>query len=364
MDQLCQRLMASMQFQPQHGENRPEATSPSNSSMRSGFASMRPSELNESCETPLSPPTSVGSPGQTIYQRALPPLPERTVTIRRPGDMVGQLGKYSAPQTSSPQVSPQDWPARMASLQGNDPSIDETAWSGPSSIAGEEQMSHQDPDDSELERRSLFSIQDSALGSFRVSKPLEPADTTSTTTLHEPRRSSINDQVVSEQTSQPSQPATASMDESASIVSEVSRRSGGDNAVDFVLRTSEAEKSSSSSLTTVPRPSCTSRINGPGDLLRALEAPEVVPRDFEGLTVVSSHGTYPEEKILAFRTQSDYADTLYSLSLSSPGMENIWMPLTRPAMHNRYHGFCKGAWQIRKEVSERAYKGDLYYKSW
>lgn len=54
------------------------------------------------------------------------------------------------------------------------------------------------------------------------------------------------------------------------------------------------------------------------------------------------------EKFSASLTQADYQERLSSLS---KGQESVWLPLPRPALHNRYHGFCKGAWQIRKAVS-------------
>jgi hypothetical protein len=53
------------------------------------------------------------------------------------------------------------------------------------------------------------------------------------------------------------------------------------------------------------------------------------------------------EKFSASLTQADYQERLSTLP---KGLDNIWLPLARPALHNRYHGFCKGAWQIRKTV--------------
>lgn len=53
------------------------------------------------------------------------------------------------------------------------------------------------------------------------------------------------------------------------------------------------------------------------------------------------------EKFSASLTQADYQERLASLP---KGLDNVWLPLTRPALHNRYHGFCKGAWQIRRAV--------------
>ncbi|KAM0716661.1 hypothetical protein Q7P37_008106 [Cladosporium fusiforme] len=55
------------------------------------------------------------------------------------------------------------------------------------------------------------------------------------------------------------------------------------------------------------------------------------------------------EKFSASLTQADYQERLSSLP---KGQNNVWLPLSRPALHNRYHGFCKGAWQIRKAAGE------------
>ncbi|GAB7334713.1 hypothetical protein MBLNU13_g06652t1 [Cladosporium sp. NU13] len=55
------------------------------------------------------------------------------------------------------------------------------------------------------------------------------------------------------------------------------------------------------------------------------------------------------EKFSASLTQADYQERLSTLPRR---LENIWLPLARPALHNRYHGFCKGAWQIRGAVDE------------
>ena len=95
-----------------------------------------------------------------------------------------------------------------------------------------------------------------------------------------------------------------------------------------------------------PPLSSLSRINT-AELSRASEAPEVVPGD--GVYSLSPKVDEFSEKLPSPHLQPDYNARLLSLP---GGMENIWAPLTRPAMHNRYHGFCKGAWQIRKTVRD------------
>nr|OQO26590.1 hypothetical protein B0A51_06781 [Rachicladosporium sp. CCFEE 5018] len=34
----------------------------------------------------------------------------------------------------------------------------------------------------------------------------------------------------------------------------------------------------------------------------------------------------------------------------SPEHDEVWSPLSEPTAHNRYHGFCKGAWQTRRSL--------------
>jgi len=407
MDQLCQRIMASMQFQPQHGENRSDARMPSNSSMRSSLASIQLSDINGSYDYPPTPPTSVGSPRQPSYQHT---FPQRASTIRSPSDSLSQRVRYNAPQ-----ASPLGWISSQANRSSGDLTVgyapssiggeeqqsyqryapssiagaeqqnyqryasssiagteqqnyqryapssiageeqqnyqryapssiageEQQNYQGyaPSSIAGEEQQNIQSPDDLELERRSQFSIQLSTLGSDRGSVNLHPASTTSTATSRYPHDPSTRGQAPSEQPPQLSQQWTAPTDRAVILASETHRQNNGGSSGDV------AEASSTRSQTTRPPP--LPRLETVETLQRYFEAPEVVPTDFEGKYPVTPGPDQSSEKYPAFRTQAEYTERLLSLP---PGMENIWMPLQRPAMHNRYYGFCKGAWQIRKMV--------------
>ncbi|KAF2683240.1 hypothetical protein K458DRAFT_43963 [Lentithecium fluviatile CBS 122367] len=119
------------------------------------------------------------------------------------------------------------------------------------------------------------------------------------------------------------------------------RKNNGGNFAD------EAEALFTVSQTTKQRSEYLPRLDTARNLQRPFEAPEVVPADFEGMHSKSPHAGPSSEKYPAFLTESDYADRLLSLPA---GIDNAWMPLKRPAMHNRYHGFCKGAWEIRKAI--------------
>jgi len=320
MDQLCQRIMASMQY----GLHKSEARNPSDSSMRSSFASMPLS----SYDLPPSPPASVGSPRQPDNQRA---FSQRTLTIRPPIDKVDHRGHYNASQ-----ASPLGW----ISSQANHSSSDLIAGNTPSSTTGKEQ-SDQSPDDLELKQRSQVSIQRSALGSYRGSEHLQPASTALTITPRYPQHPSNRSQATSEHPPQHLQQGTASTDSATILASGTHRKNNGGSLGDT------AEALSTWSRTTKPSPQRPSRIETEDHLQPAFDAPEVVSADVEGIHAMPEESS---EKCPAFLTQSDYAERLLSLPA---GMDSIWMPLKRPAMHNRYHGFCKGAWQIRKAVRSR-----------
>jgi hypothetical protein len=98
-----------------------------------------------------------------------------------------------------------------------------------------------------------------------------------------------------------------------------------------------------------PNPLCSSSIQFAEELRHDYEAMEAVT-DYNGMYTISPKRDKFPEKYPAgsLFTQADYAERLRTLPI---GMENIWLPLKRPAMHNRYHGFCRGAWQMRRTVS-------------
>jgi hypothetical protein len=167
---------------------------------------------------------------------------------------------------------------------------------------------------------------------------LQPASATPTLTSRYAQDPSTRVQAASNTPPQFTQQETALTDRAAVLASGAHRQNNGNSFGD------EAEALSPA---TTPRPQYLSRITTSEKSQRPFEAPEVVSMDFEGMHPVSPLPDQYPEKYPAFRTQADYAELLLSLPA---GMDNIWMPLKRPAMHNRYHGFCKGAWEIRKAV--------------
>ena len=117
--------------------------------------------------------------------------------------------------------------------------------------------------------------------------------------------------------------------------------------VDFRVNSSDADRPKEQYIDATPFP----RIDSPGKASEAcpIQSPASIT---SGWDVQFSEKLRPmpdlaNEKFSASLTQADYQERLSTLPR---GSENIWLPLARPALHNRYHGFCKGAWQIRKAV--------------
>ena len=120
--------------------------------------------------------------------------------------------------------------------------------------------------------------------------------------------------------------------------------------------TQQSQSSRTASATHSPNASATSAtIEAADDTLRAMHAPEVVTDENRSM-LSQQHARSPPRgqrpshfAVIhpAFRSYN-YVD-----GPTSPEADNVWSPLPRPAKHNNYHGFCKGAWQIRKSVSIR-----------
>ncbi|EXJ72736.1 uncharacterized protein A1O5_03883 [Cladophialophora psammophila CBS 110553] len=345
MDQLCQRIMASMQVEPKSRRESVEATTPSASSLLFSYANMQPSEGQERFDTSFpSLPSAMESPPPSVLQRT---LPDRTFTVRQHN---GTALRTSQKSGSLP--LPESRALKVTNLQGQQADNDSLVSRPISSLDQEQQP--ESSDDLEVEDTSKVSIRDSGLGSDRSSEHLHIMKTASVAKSIELQRAPIGGIAVHQhplRSIPPPEPKPPTV-ELKLRTSDIEQHDYGTGTPDLALHTSDA--SPTPSLTATPLSARISRIEKPEDVLRALEAPEVVTKDFGvmfSMRPIASAPTTPAsgaDKYLAFRTQSDYAEALFSLS---PGMDNIWAPLSRPAMHNRYHGFCKGAWQMRKAVS-------------
>ena len=90
------------------------------------------------------------------------------------------------------------------------------------------------------------------------------------------------------------------------------------------------------------------------DRARALYAPEVVTKESESMLL------HPGRSFLHDKQRSSQTDIHPALReplqmpmlLPPAGIPLPWLPLPRLARHDNYHGFCKGAWQIRKNIRE------------
>ena len=345
MDQLCQRISASMQLETKSHRASVEAPSPSASSLLSSYANMQPSDGHERHDKSLPLiPFAVDSPPSSILQRK--PL-NRTFPVRQ------HIAALQTSQKSGSLPSPEIWALKANNSQGQQADDESLNYQPISHLGQEEGLGRLN--DLELKGTSKDSIRDSGLGSDRGSEHLHIMKTASMAKSIEPERGGLVEISLNQHpppSMSPPEPKPATFVPTLPMA-DAEKHENGPGTPDIALHTSDA--SPSSSLTPIPLSARISRIEKTEDMLRALEAPEVVvSKDFGvmfSMRPVASSPTSPadgSDKYLAFRTQSDYAEALFSLS---PGMNNIWAPLSRPAMHNRYHGFCKGAWQMRKAVS-------------
>ena len=342
MDQLCQRIMASMQVEPKSRRESVEATTPSASSLSFSYANMQSSEGHERSGKSLrSLSSAMESPKSSNFQRT---LPNRTIIVGQHNETALRTG-----QKSGSLPLPESRALKATDLQGRQADNDSLVSRPISSLEQEQQ-----PDDLEGEETRKDSTRDSGLGSDRSSEPshiMKNASVAESIKLQRPPFGGFAVHQHRLRSIPPPEPKP-SIAEPKLQTSDIEKHDYGTGTPNLTVHTSDA--SPTSSLTATPLTARISRIEKPEDVLRALEAPEVAIKDFGvmfSLRPIASSPTSPpsgSDKYLAFRTQSDYAEALLSLS---PGMHNIWAPLSRPAMHNRYHGFCKGAWQMRKAVS-------------
>ena len=345
MDQLCQRITASMQLEPRFHRESVERTTSCASSLALSYANMQPSEGHERSDKSLpSLPSAMEAPPSSIFQR----------TLRSRSHIVRQYNETAlrTMQNSGSLPLPDRRSLKATSSQGQQADNDSLLSRPMSNLDQEQQpdISH----DPEVAETSPHSIGDSGIGSDRGSEHLHFMKTTPVATSFELLRAPISEIAVHQHPSRSIPPPEPKPPPAEPKLQPSGRKRHDYGAGTPNLALNNSNVSSASSVTAMPLSARISGSEAAEDELRNLEAPEVVAKDF-GLMVstgpIASSPTSPaggSDKYLAFRTPSDYAEALFSLS---PGMDNIWAPLSRPAMHNRYHGFCKGAWQMRKAVS-------------
>lgn len=348
LDQLCQRIMASSQYLPQHGSYQLGSVGPSNMSFQSTSTSVPVSDIIDAYDEPSSVQSNMGSPTIPFEQRA---FSQRTFSM--------QSSVYEPEQMrhpKAPQKSPLAWIANKVDAPQMEPPSRLTV---PTRL---EQVYH-NPDDAQGERMSYLSTAYTSSISDRGSTNLQPVSDTPAST---PRYSQDppSSFVSTERPYDDYQPMGTAPPESRTIQrlqqTHEQLQSMHQKMRDLEITKQDyggyfgSEKEETQSIRSKPLPPAPSLgfALAAADRLKRTsvgsEAPEVIKAYTDEAHALSPRSDVFSEKLPSPRLEPDYNARLASLPL---GLESIWVPLTRPAMHNRYHGFCKGAWQIRKAVS-------------
>ncbi|KXT10896.1 hypothetical protein AC579_9860 [Pseudocercospora musae] len=92
------------------------------------------------------------------------------------------------------------------------------------------------------------------------------------------------------------------------------------------------------------------------DMFRASSAPEVVTKEYESmlsqqaLRSAALRGPPPTTLQNVHPAYRDHYMEAPMTIFEEP--DYPWSPLARPAKHNNYHNFCKGAWKVRQKLEE------------
>jgi hypothetical protein len=335
MDQLCQRIMASMQFQPRSRRGSVEVASPSTPSLLSSYANLQPIEAHERSDKSLpSLPSTTGSPSPITQ----PTRPNRTHIAHQHSEAVFRTSQ----RMDSPALS-DIWELKAPYLHSS-PTDNDTFVSRPILNMTQEQQPNS-PNVLGLAETSRQSIGESGLAGESGLEHGLGMSNVSVATSADIQRLQSHGPVLHQRSIPPPEPKPPPVDPYVPAP-DLGRHVGTIASPDVVYHTPDI--SPASPPTPAAPTALISRIETPDDLLRALEAPEVVTKDFGVMFSMRPIATSPASPTGTADKYLAYAEALFSLS---PGMDNIWAPLSRPAMHNRYHGFCKGAWQMRKAVS-------------
>jgi hypothetical protein len=334
MDQLCQRIMASTQYLPQHGAYPLGAVGSSNISMQSSYTSAPVSDMIDLYDLPPSPPPSVGSPPISNEQHA---------SSQQASSF--QVSNYELAQKKA--KGPQRSPLAYISHEVRPSStLDPDAPRGNGQLWTEQRSSYHNTDSLQLERTSYTSTRYTPSESDRGSTRLQPG------TIHSTITSRYSHETPSRAPST-SEPPAYCPQERPIAPQKLTTQYSEKETQDYEKQDyggyfgGDPETSTIRSKPLPPAPSLRIETKETKQQSKcASEAPEVIP-DYTGAQTLSPRVDEFTEKFPSPRIQPDYNARLQSLPV---GMDNIWTPLSRPAMHNRYHGFCKGAWQIRKVV--------------
>lgn len=323
MDQLCQRLVSYMPMNGYYGEGSYDGRSPGSPGQTSDHSGLQRYDSHASNASRLAGTSSRYPNVATPDQSQIPQISFQHMQSARHVD-----GSIRRTMSQGSHTASYDWSAprvRQPPMRG--PSIQEEAENEAPTATRHSQI--------ELDRISELSLRDSAIGSDSASKHKKAPSINSLPHSDPQRPSSVSDRSTND-------PGTSS---------------NARQQVPWIddLSPESSETSSISSRTRAGLPSATInfRLESIDDESRAMYAPELVTRGFESMLsqnsvrpVPYSRGTTQSANVHpALRVPEDIAD-----SPSSPEPDHAWSPLPRPAKHNNYHGFCKGAWQTRKAV--------------
>jgi hypothetical protein len=322
MDQLCKRIIASSQYLPHHTGHSFGAVDSSNMSMMSSAASVPLSDLVDAYNQRSSPPSSVGSPPVSERQRA---FSQRAMSFPQPEQEV-------APEQLDPRT-PRKSPLSFISSQ-----IGSSSSHPPESVQNEPMRGYRNSDEMQLQPKSYFTPKLLVSKNDRGSIRFQPAPARSPSTIRQSQDNSSRLSSYSEATLNQSGERTPSTEWDSAEKEKEKHKYGGYFGGDTETLSIRSKPVLSAQVPSLYRAESAEYQNYGGH-----DAPEVVPDDSANVLLSPEFS----EKFPSPRFEPDYNARLQSLP---PGLENIWAPLTRPAMHNRYHGFCKGAWQIRKTV--------------
>lgn len=301
MDLLDQPLIESTCYQSTQVPVESRAVNNSASSMRSSVFSMQFSDLGTPFDVPPSPPGSIGDSRCSEYAYS---STQHTSPVRQ-GGMNPMAG--SRAQTCSPNMLPLRMDNSHAQLDRLHPTVEST-------VAHERDTVHAQPP-----RTILTPTRERHYDTSRITRERTEPDTEVSTHWSVSKQGTYL--------------LDAGRDERQQIVSPIIEAGSTPNQFEDEKRC----------------PPYTSQAETTEDTWRASEAPEVAYDAFDGIyTLPPPPEEYPD-KFLVGLTKDDFTEFLTSLPR---GLEDIWLPLKRPAMHNRYHGFCKGAWQMRNAVRE------------
>lgn len=354
MDDLCRRINSNGARYNQYGDDwygprgsteppRPQFSYPHMERMRSGGSDPYHSEDMRGYPTNIM----MSGANQNQYQHF-----QRAQSVRQPENMPPYSGRYQSHHTPSHSWSgPPTYRNEMISPP-------------PASLSEiEEDQARKMRQYSDIEQLSELSLRDSGIGSDVGSrKPPAPPSINSVGTSDIARQASINSD--RSNTSQPRDTRQESLSAPRNPPSTLTARRKPvpqSNENDMSPDSSDAEPeqpSSRTASTSAPGSASASgnsrTIESADEMTRAMAAPEVVTRENGPMLMQNRDRPTPHSKRPnhlasvhpALRVPYNYVD-----SPASPEPDNVWLPLPRPAKHNNYHGFCKGAWQIRKSVS-------------